>query len=47
MQMTKYGGAKKVRIKQLPKAADGFQAPWKNTLDMINPRELSNKLYNR
>jgi hypothetical protein len=26
MQMTKYGGAKKVRIKQLPKAVNGFEA---------------------
>lgn len=37
-QMAKYGGAKKVRIKQLPKAQTGFQAPWQKTLDMISPQ---------
>jgi hypothetical protein len=38
VQVTKYGGAKKVRIKQLPKAANGFQPPWQKTLDMVNPK---------
>lgn len=38
MPMNKYGGAKKVRIKQLPQAQVGFQAPWQKTLDMINPQ---------
>jgi hypothetical protein len=37
VQITKYGGAKKVRIKQLPQAQAGFQAPWQNTMDMLNP----------
>jgi hypothetical protein len=36
-QIAKYGGAKKVKIKQLPKAQTGFQAPWQNTMDMLNP----------
>jgi len=37
MQMTKYGGYKKVRIKQLPQAQVGFQSPVKRTMDLINP----------
>ena len=38
VQVAKYGGGKKVRIKQLPQAQAGFQAPWQKTLDMINPQ---------
>jgi hypothetical protein len=37
-QMAKYGGAKKVKIKQLPKAQTGFQAPWQKTMDMLSPQ---------
>jgi hypothetical protein len=37
-QMAKYGGAKKVKIKQLPKAQAGFQAPWQKTMDMLSPQ---------
>lgn len=37
-QVAKYGGAKKVKIKQLPKAQTGFQAPWQKTMDMLNPQ---------